>query len=231
MENLRAEDKRDSYTEFPDGEMFADYIDWRRDHPADDLMTALLNAEFEDADGTVRRLTRREILTYVTVLAGAGNETTNLLIGWTGKLLGEHPDARREIVADRSLVPGAIEEVLRFEPIAHVIGRTPDCDVEIQGEIVPAGSIVLTLPGSANHDERVFADGDRFDIHRGIGHHLSFGYGAHFCLGAALARLEGRVVLDEVLNHFPDWEVDLDHAVLLPPGANRGWSELPVVVG
>src|SRR5262249_53268680 len=96
-------------------DMFGDYIDWRQDHPADDLMTVLLNAEFEDETGSIRRLNRREILSYVTVLAGAGNETTNLLIGWIGKVLGDHPDARREIVENRALVPNAIEELLRYE--------------------------------------------------------------------------------------------------------------------
>ena len=93
-----------------------DYIDWRVEHPSDDLMTELLNAEFEDETGTTRRLTRDEILTYVTVVAGAGNETTTRLIGWAGKVLAEHPDQRRELVDDRSLIPNAIEELLRFEP-------------------------------------------------------------------------------------------------------------------
>jgi cytochrome P450 len=222
---------KDTYSSFPDGEMFADYIDWRRAHPSDDLMTTLLTAEFEDETGTVRCLTRQEILVYVTVLAGAGNETTNLFIGWAGKLLGEHPDQRRAIAQDRSLVANAVEEILRYESIAHVIGRTADCDVEIHGETVPAGSIILTIPAAGNRDERAFPDPDRFDVRRRIGHHLGFGYGAHFCLGAALARVEARSVIDEVLTRFPDWEVDHEHATMLPPGPNRGWSAMPVVVG
>ena len=101
---------------FTDDEFFGDYIDWRAEHPSDDLMTELLLVEFEDETGTVRRLTRGEILTFVKVLASAGNETTNRLIGWSGKVLGEHPDQRRELAADRSLIPNAIEELLRFEP-------------------------------------------------------------------------------------------------------------------
>jgi cytochrome P450 len=232
MENMRSGRTGDEpYGEFPDGEMFADYIDWRRDHPSDDLMTSLLNAEFEDETGVVRCLTRAEILRYVTVLAGAGNETTNLLIGWTGKVLGDNPDARRQLVADRSLVPQAIEEILRFESIAHIVGRTPIVDVEIHGETVPAGSIVLALQASGNRDDRAFPDPDRFDVRRRMGHHLAFGYGAHFCMGAALARVEGRVVLDEVLQRFPDWQVDRDAAVMLPPGPNRGWLSMPVAIG
>jgi cytochrome P450 len=230
MESMRGK-KEGVYTAFPDGEMFADYIDWRREHPSDDLMTTLLNAEFEDESGQVRCLTRSEILIFVTVLAGAGNETTNLLIGWMGKILGEHPDQRRAVVHDRALVRNTVEELMRYESIAHIIGRTTSRDVELYGETIPAGSIVLALPAAANRDERTFADPDRFDVHRSMGHHLAFGYGAHFCLGAALARTEARVVLDEVLHRFPDWEVDLEHAEMLPPGPNRGWASMPVTVG
>ena len=212
------------------GDLFADYIDWRYEHPSDDLMTELLTAEFENERGEVQRLTRNEVLTYVNVIAGAGNETTNRLIGWTGKLLAEHPDARRQLVEDRSLIPNAIEEILRYEPVAQIIARFVGEDVEMHGRRVPAGSIMLFLLGSANHDERAFPDAERFDIHRNMGHHLAFGYGPHFCLGASLARLEGRVVLDEVLNRFPDWEVDLDGATLHQSPAARGWDRLPVVV-
>jgi cytochrome P450 len=86
-------------------DMFAEYIDWRADHPSDDIMTELLQAEFEDETGTVRRLTRDELLTYISVITGAGNETTGRLIGWTGKVLADHPDQRRELVEDRSLIP------------------------------------------------------------------------------------------------------------------------------
>ena len=104
------------------GRCFEEYIDWRAEHPSDDIMTELLNAEFEDETGTVRRLTRDEVLIYVNVLAGAGNETTTRLIGWTGKVLAEHPDQRRELVEDPSLIPNAIEEILRFEPPAPHVG-------------------------------------------------------------------------------------------------------------
>ena len=166
---------------------------------------------------------------YVLLLAGAGNETTTRLIGWTGKLLGEHPDQRREIAADRSLVPNAIEEVLRYEAPSPVQARWVTRDTEYYGQTVPKDSIMLLLNGSANRDERQFADADRFDIHRDIGHHLSFGYGIHFCLGASLARLEGRVALDEVLNRFPDWEVDWDNAVQAHTPTVRGWDSLPVI--
>jgi cytochrome P450 len=210
--------------------MFADYIDWRADHPSDDIMTDLLQAEFEDETGTIRRLTRDELLTYISVISGAGNETTGRLIGWTGKVLADHPDQRRELVEDRSLLPNAIEEVLRFETPAPHAARYVAQDVEIQGQTVPEGSIMVLLPGSANHDDRRFSNGDAFDIHRSDGKSLTFGYGIHLCLGAALARLEGRVALDEILNRFPTWEVDMDRATLAPTSTVRGWETLPAVI-
>jgi cytochrome P450 len=217
--------------QFTNEEFFGDYIDWRAQHPSDDLMTELLNIEFEDEVGTVRRLTREEVLTFVNVLASAGNETTNRLIGWTGKVLGDHPDQRRELVEDRSLLANAIEEVLRFEPPSINGCRSVTRDVELHGRTVPAGSAIMLLRGAANRDHRAFPpDGDVFDVHRTISHHLTFGYGIHFCLGAALARLEARVALDEVLDRFPEWEVDEDHAEL-DSSVVRGWKTLPVSIG
>ena len=209
-------------------QMFADYIDWRAEHPSDDLMTQLLTIEFEDEHGVTRRLTRTEVLTYTNMLAAAGNETTTKLIGWTGKVLAEHPDQRRGIARNRSLIPQAIEELLRYEAPSPVQSRYVARDIEVHGQTVPEGSVMVLLNGSGNRDERHFPDGDRFDIHRRIDHHLSFGYGLHFCLGAALARLEGRVVLDEVVQRFPEWEVDWDNAVQARTSTVRGWEKLPV---
>jgi cytochrome P450 len=212
------------------GAMFAEYVEWRAQHPSDDLMTTLLKAEFEDETGTTRTLSRDEVLTYTQVLAGAGNETTGRLIGWLTKVLAEHPDQRRELVADRSLIPNTIEETLRFEPTGPHIARYVARDVEYYGQTVPAGSAMLLLIGSANRDERRYEHPDRFDIHRDLGQHLTFGYGLHFCLGAALARLEGRVALDELLNRFPEWEVDYDAARLSSTSTVRGWESMPVFI-
>jgi len=211
------------------GEMFADYIEWRAEHPSDDLMTELLRAEFQDETGTVRRLTREEVLTYTNVLAGAGNETTGRLIGWAGKLLAEHPDQRRQLVADPSLIPNAVEEILRFEPPAPHVARYVARDVEVHGRTVPEGSVMMLLIGAANRDDRRHPDGDRFDIHRQVDQHLTFSHGIHFCLGAALARLEGRVALEEVLKRFPEWEVDWSRAKLATTSTVRGWETLPVL--
>ena len=213
------------------GEMFEEYIDWRAEHPSDDLMTKLLTTEFEDETGTIRTLTRQEVLVYTQVRAGAGNETTGRLIGWLGKVLAEHPDQRRELVENRSLIPNTIEETLRFEPTGPHIARYVARDVEYYGTTVPAGSAMLLLVGSANRDERHYEDPDRFDIRRDVGHNLTFGYGVHFCLGAALARLEGRVALDEVLNRFPEWEIDYDNMRQAHSSTVRGWASMPVVIG
>ena len=208
--------------------MFDEYVEWRANNPSDDVMTDLLQAEFEDETGTVRHLTRAEILTYIAVIAGAGNETTTRLIGWAGKVLADHPDQRRELVEDRSLIPNAIEELLRYESPAPHTGRCVAADVEIHGQIVPADSAILLMLGAANRDRRKFEDPERFDIHRDITQHLTFGYGIHFCLGAALGRLEGVVALDEILTRFPEWEVDMDNAHLSPTSTVRGWETLPV---
>jgi cytochrome P450 len=217
---------------FVTGEMFGDYIEWRAAHPSDDIMTELLNVEFTDETGTERTLTRQELLTYLEVVAGAGNETTNRLIGWTAKLLSEHPDQRAQLVADRSLIPNAIEEILRYEPPGPHVGRcVAREDIVLHGVQVPAGSALLFLIGSANRDDRRFPDGDRFDIARDDGRHITFGNGIHLCLGAALARLEGAIALDEILSRFPEWEVDLEHAKLSPTSTVRGFESLPARIG
>jgi cytochrome P450 len=213
-----------------DGGGFGEYIDWRAEHPSDDLMTELLNAEFEDVTGTVRGLTRDEILNYVGLLAAAGNETTTRLIGWAGKVLAEHPDQRSELADDPGLVPGAIEELLRYESPSPVQARYVTRDVEHHGQKVPEGSVLLLMTGAANRDERKFDDPDRFDVHRAQQQHLAFGYGIHFCLGSHLARLEGRIALEEVLKRFPAWEVDWDNAVRAHTSTVRGWESLPVSV-
>jgi cytochrome P450 len=210
------------------GTEFAEYIDWRMEHPSDDLMTELLQAEFTDEQGEVRTLRRDEVLGYVGLLAAAGNETTGRLIGWTGKVLADNPDQRQQLVEHPELIPNAVEEVLRFEPPSPVNSRFVTRDVEIHGQMVPAGSTMVLLNASGNRDERRFEDPDRFDVRRDIGRTLTFGYGLHFCLGTHLARMEGRVALEEVLKRFPTWEVDWDNAVQARTTTVRGWETLPV---
>jgi cytochrome P450 len=213
------------------GQIFAEYLDWRAEHPSDDIMTDLLTVEFIDEHGVSRRLTRDELLIYLNVVATAGNETTTRLIGWAGKVLADHPDQRRDVVADRSLIPQTVEELLRFEPPAPNVGRYVTRDVEYYGQTVPEGSAILLLTGAANRDHRQFPpDGDAFDIHREARSHLAFGVGAHYCLGSALARLEGRIALDEILKRFPEWELDMANATLTSTAAVRGWDALPAWV-
>jgi cytochrome P450 len=207
--------------------MISEYIDWRYTNPSDDLMTELINAEVEELDGSRRRLTRDEVVMYATTIAGAGSETTTRLIGWAGILLGEHADQRRKVAADLALVPQTIEEVLRYEAPSPVQARVLSRDVEIYGETLPQGTHVLLINGSANRDERAIPNADVFDIERAPVRHLTFGRGPHFCLGAALARLEGRVALEQILRRWSDWEIDVDRAVQAHTSSVRGWSRLP----
>lgn len=210
------------------GELFEKYVDWRAENPSDDIISELLNVEFEDETGTLRHLTRAEVLTYINVVSGAGNETTTRLIGWAGKVLSEHPDQRRELVENPSLIPAAIEELLRYEPPAPHVARYVTRDIEFHGTTVPAGSAMMMLIGAANRDHRQFApDGDVFDIHREAKPHLAFSVGTHFCMGSALARLEGRIALEEILKRFPEWETDASNAKLSPTSTVRGWESMP----
>jgi len=209
-------------------QLFADYIEWRAEHPSDDVMTQLLNAEVEE-DGQLRPLTRIEVLTYTSMIAGAGNETTTRLIGFIGQLLAQHPDQRRELAQDFSLIPRAIEEVLRYESPSPVQARSVARETEVHGQTIAEGSIMLLLNGSANRDERQYPNGESFDIHR-TGSHLSFGQGLHFCLGSSLARMQARVALEEMLTRWPEWEVDLDNAEMAHTSSVRGWGKLPIVL-
>jgi len=209
-------------------QLFADYIEWRAEHPSDDVMTQLLNAEVEE-DGQLRPLTRIEVLTYTSMIAGAGNETTTRLIGFIGQLLAQHPDQRRELAQDFSLIPRAIEEVLRYESPSPVQARSVARESEVHGQTIAEGSIMLLLNGSANRDERQYPNGESFDIHR-TGSHLSFGQGLHFCLGSSLARMQARVALEEMLTRWPEWEVDLDNAEMAHTSSVRGWGKLPIVL-
>lgn len=213
------------------GEMFGEYVEWREKNPGDDLITELLAVQFEDETGVTRKLTKQELVIFLAVVAGAGVETTGRLFGWMGKVLAEHPDQRAELAADPSLIPGAIEELLRFEPPGpHVARYVATDDVAFQGQVIPAGSALLMMLASANRDERHFDNPDVFDIRRKPGGHLTFGRGAHFCVGAPLARLEGRVALEEVLKRFPKWDIDIDNARRSRTATVRGWDTMPAVV-
>ena len=165
------------------------------------------------------------------MIATAGAETTTRLIGWAGKLLAEHPDQRHDMVVNRTLLPGAIEELLRFEPPAPHICRYVTRDVQYYGQTVTSGNAMMMIVGAANRDPRRFgSDAGEFNVHREPRQHLGFGVGTHFCLGNALARLEGRIALDEILDRFPEWDVDLTDTEISPTSTVRGWESMPAVV-
>ncbi|MGQ0824523.1 MAG: cytochrome P450 [Actinomycetota bacterium] len=211
-------------------EYMGQQLEDRRKVPRDDMLTALVQAEITDDAGSTRNLTVHEATSFANLLIAAGTETVARLLGNAAVVLGASPDQRSEVAADHALIPNAIEELLRYEAPSPVQGRWTTRAVELHGQTIPVDAKVLLLTGAAGRDERKFADPDRFDIRRRIDHHLSFGYGIHFCLGAALARLEGRIGLEETLVRFPRWEVDLDRAVRLHTSTVRGWLEVPIGV-
>ena len=199
-------------------------------HPRDDMLTDLSVAEITDDDGVTRRLTIAEGADFANLLISAGTETVARLLGWASVVLAEHPDQRAELAADASLIPNAVEELLRYEAPSPVQGRWTTREVELHDQTVPEGSKVLLLTGAAGRDERAYPGADRFDIHRNLDLHMSFGYGIHFCLGAALARMEGRIALEETLRRFPEWEVDHEHTVRLHTSTVRGYAQVPIHV-
>ena len=201
---------------------FASLIDRRRREPADDIVSDLARRG-EDTVTTAR------ILGFAFTMVTGGNDTATGMLAGAACLLTERPDQRARLLADPALIPNAVEEILRFEPPAPHVARYVARDVEVHGRTVPEGSVMMLLIGAANRDDRRHPDGDRFDIHRQVDQHLTFSHGIHFCLGAALARLEGRVALEEVLKRFPEWEVDWSRAKLATTSTVRGWETLPVL--
>jgi cytochrome P450 len=210
-------------------EYYSEQIESRRRAPRDDMMTALTEAEMTTEEGQ-RRLTTSEAADFTNLLVSAGTETVARLLGWAGALLASHPAERAALAADPSLLPGAVEETLRYESPSPVQGRFVTRDLEFHGTAIPAGSKVLLLTGSAGRDERKYPDADRYDVRRSFDGHVAFGRGPHFCLGASLARLEGRVALQETLARFPRWEVDHDRAVRLHTSTVRGYDKLPITL-
>lgn len=205
-------------------------VEKRRAEPGDDMLSALTQAEIKLDNGEVRRLTDEECCDFTNLLVSAGTETVARLLGWAAVLLPEHPDQRDALAADASLVPNAIEELLRFEAPSPVQGRWTTEPVELHGTTVPAGSKVLLLTGSAGRDDRKYENPDRFDIRRRFDTHVSFGHGIHFCIGAALARLEGRVAIEETLKRFPVWTVDHANAKRLHTSTVRGYAKVPILL-
>jgi cytochrome P450 len=188
---------------------FGELVAERRRRPGhDDLVSGLLEAEVEREDGERERLSEREIVGFVGLLSGAGNETVTKLLGNAIVLLARHPDAREALVREPDRLPGAIEECLRYWPPSQYQGRSLTRDVTLHGVTMAKGARVLLLTGAACRDEREFPNADRFEIGREIAIQLALGHGIHKCLGAALARLEARVALEEWLARIPRFEID-----------------------
>ena len=202
----------------------------RRKHPRDDMVTVLLEAEVQDGE-TTRRLDDFELALFIMLLVGAGVETVARLLSFAAVTLAEYPDQCALLAADPSLIPNAVEELLRYEAPSPVNGRWTLQPSEFHGIEIPAGSKVLLLNGSANRDPREFDEPDRFDARRQIKRHISFGYGAHFCLGAALARMEARIALAGTLARFPQWSVDPAEVVPVITTTVRGYSSVPIHFG
>jgi cytochrome P450 len=208
---------------------FTRYIAERRATPRDDMMTDLLEAELTRDDGTTRQLDDGEVLAFIGLLSGAGNETVARLLGWTAATLARFPGERRKLVRNPDLIPNGVEELLRYEAPSPVQARWVMRDVTWYGTVVPEGSRMVLLTGSAGRDEREYPDPDRFDVERTIDRHVTFGFGVHFCLGASLARMEGRIAIEETLKRFPEWDVRFDAAEMVHTSTVRGWARLPIV--
>jgi cytochrome P450 len=204
-------------------------MEQRRRDPQDDLITALVHAEIEE-DGVTRTLTLEEIVAFAQLLSSAGTETVARLLGFAAVTLHRWPDQRRLLVDQPGLVPNAIEELLRFEAPSPIQSRWVSRDVEFHGVTIPRGSKLALLNGSGDRDERHFADPDVFDVRREIDRHLAFGYGTHVCIGAALARIEGKVALEETLRRFPTWDVDESRLEWVHTSTVRGYSSVPMRV-
>jgi cytochrome P450 len=209
-------------------EYWQDRIDERRVHPRDDIMSELMAAELEGEDGRTRHLTDEELHGFFGLLSGAGNETVARFLGWASTGLARFPDERRKLVADPSLIPNAVEEILRWEAPSPIQGRWITSEVTLHGTVIPKDSKVALLTGAANRDERAFPDPDVIRVERSIARHVAFGYGIHFCLGAALARLEGRVALEETLRRFPEWDIDFARCEMVHTSTVRGYAKVPM---
>jgi cytochrome P450 len=211
------------------GAYYYDLIQQRRAEPQDDMISRLIETEIVE-DGEVRRLDDIEITGFCTMLGGAGAETVTKLVGNAVVVFADNPDQWQKLREDRSKIPAAFEELLRYEGPSQYQIRTTTRDVTMHGTTIPAGDAVMLINGSASRDERFFPDADRFDIdrERKVGYNLNFGYGIHSCLGAALARMEGRMALETLLDLIPRYEIDRSGLQRVHMTNVLGWCNVPV---
>lgn len=204
---------------------FAGLVEERRSQPGDDLVSGLLEADLEG-----QRLVDREIVGFLFLMIIAGNETTTKLLANALYWGQRNPSELEKVKRDAARIPDWVEETLRYDNSTQALARTVTSDLELHGHKLRAGDKVLLLIGSANRDERVFPEADRYDIDRDTRASLHFGKGTHFCLGAALARLEARVALEELLARFPDFRVDEANLARVHSSNVRGFSRLPLTL-
>jgi cytochrome P450 len=211
------------------GLYYYDLVQQRRAKPEDDMISRLIETEVE-RDGVVEKLTDVDITGFATMLGGAGAETVTKLVGNAMVAFADFPDQWHTLREDRSKIPAAVEELLRYEAPSQYQVRTATRDVTYYGTTIPAGAAVLLVTGSATRDERMFDDPDRLDIdrERKMGFNLAFGYGIHSCLGAALARMESRIALEALLDFIPEYEVDRGGLRRVAMSNVCGWSNVPV---
>jgi cytochrome P450 len=205
---------------------YADMVARRRKQPSDDLTSALLDAEI-DGD----RLTDEEIMAFLFLMVVAGNETTTKLLANAAYWGARNPDQLAPVFDDHSQIPLWVEETLRYDTSSQILARTVSGELSLYNTTMRDGDVLLLLPGSANRDDRVFEQPDEYRIGREIGSKLvSFGSGAHFCLGAHLARMEARVALTELFKRIRGFEIDEANAVRVHSSNVRGFAHLPIAV-
>ncbi|OBG88787.1 cytochrome [Mycobacterium sp. E802] len=214
------------------GMLYFELIQQRRAQPQDDMITALTTVEVDREDGSKTKLDDVEITGFAVLLGGAGAETVTKLIGNAAVMFSRHADQWQALRANRELIPAAVEELLRYDAPAQYAVRSATRDVELHGVTIPADSAVMLIEASANRDDRAFTEPDRFDItrDRSQAQNLGFGYGIHSCLGAALARMEGRIAIDRLLDFMPRYEVDHDSLRRVAMTSVAGYESVPVRV-
>jgi len=214
------------------GVFYFELIQQRRAEPKDDMISQLIEARVPKEDGTDMALDDAEIAGFCSLLGGAGAETVTKVIGNAAVVFADNPEIWERLKADRSLVPQAVEELLRYEAPAQYMVRWTEREVTLHGVTIPKGKAVMIVPAAANRDERAFPDPDKFDLDRPAGQAVNcgFGYGIHSCLGAALARMECKTALNMLLDFMPHYEVDRAGLSRVAMTNVSGWHNVPVKV-
>jgi cytochrome P450 len=200
----------------------------KRSRPADDMLSRLTQVRIEREDGSESGLDDHEIAGFATLLGGAGAETVTKLVGNAVVLFARHPDQWSVVRRDSAHVPRAVEEILRFLPPSQYQGRFSVQEREFEGGTIPAGYPVLLITGAATRDPRAFDDPDRFDISRPPNVAIGLGHGVHSCLGAALARMESRIAIEELAARWSELDVDEDRLERVHMSNVAGYSRVPV---